>query len=586
MDVDFEKTKLCCLCSLDSVPEITGDVEFTSPKVELHPDLLDVLKTRGLKTALLNIRSLPKKIDELRLFLRRCRDIGILPLNETWLNDQLPSDEVAIPGLNLFRRDRSSSRKGGGVAIYISDKIQAVRRCDLEDMVLENLWLELMFPNSKGILFGTCYRPPDDSQFLEIFKLGLERVSGEDKETLLTGDFNYDLKALTQGADLQALKSVFRLHNFLQLIDCPTRVTKLSATLIDLIVTNNPRNIVKQGEVPFSLSDHDLVLCVRKINAMKYAPKIIECQDYRNNSLEEFCESLSQINWDPVRHASDVNNAFDLFNDIFKEQCDRHAPLIKKKVRGVNYPWLTNEIKKLMQQRDCFLKKARPTNKEIDWSAYRRSRNATNDKVRSAKANYNRNLIQENDDSKSSWRAVKRVLPNDKKLKLSMSSIKVDGNLKTDKNAIAEGFNHFFTSIVKTISDKLSQRSSKISCQRPQSPLQNTEATFTNENFEPSLVRPNVVYNLLRKLKVNKATGLDNIPARLLKDGASVISECLTHIINLSFSSGVVPDDSKTSRVVPLFKSGNREEMDNYRLIPILPVISKNRRESRISSIV
>ena len=51
---------------------------------------------------------------------------------------------------------------------------------------------------------------------------------------------------------------------------------------------------------------------------------------------------------------------------------------------------------------------------------------------------------------------------------------------------------------------------------------------------------------------MNKATGLDNIPARLLKDGAPVILECLTHIINLSFSSRVVPDDSvedfKTSR--------------------------------------
>ena len=87
-------------------------MEFTPPKVELHPDLLDVLKTRGLKIAHLNISSLPKKIDELRLFLRRCRDIGILPLNETWLNDQLPSDEVAIPSFNLFRRDHSSSRNG------------------------------------------------------------------------------------------------------------------------------------------------------------------------------------------------------------------------------------------------------------------------------------------------------------------------------------------------------------------------------------------------------------------------------------------------------------------------------------------
>ena len=47
-----------------------------------------------------------------------------------------------------------------------------------------------------------------------------------------------------------------------------------------------------------------------------------------------------------------------------------------------------------MQQGDWFLKKIRRTNKEIDWSNYRRSRNAVNKKVRLAKADYNRNLIK------------------------------------------------------------------------------------------------------------------------------------------------------------------------------------------------
>jgi len=36
----------------------------------------------------------------------------------------------------------------------------------------------------------------------------------------------------------------------------------------------------------------------------------------------------------------------DLCKDFFKEQCDRQAPLVKKKDKGVNYPWLTHEIKK------------------------------------------------------------------------------------------------------------------------------------------------------------------------------------------------------------------------------------------------
>ena len=96
LDVDFEKTKPCCLCSLGSGSDTTSDVEFTSWKTEMPNALLGVLKTRGLKIAHLNIRSLPKKIDEKRLFLQRCRDIRIFTLNETWLNERLSADVQSI----------------------------------------------------------------------------------------------------------------------------------------------------------------------------------------------------------------------------------------------------------------------------------------------------------------------------------------------------------------------------------------------------------------------------------------------------------------------------------------------------------
>ena len=46
-------------------------------------------------------------------------------------------------------------------------------------------------------------------------------------------------------------------------------------------------------------------------------------------------------------------------------------------------------------------------------------------------------------------------------------------------------------------------------------------------------------------------------------------------LVNLSLLTGVVPDEWKKARVVPLFKSGGQEIMDNYRPISILPVVSK-----------
>ena len=82
-------------------------------------------------------------------------------------------------------------------------------------------------------------------------------------------------------------------------------------------------------------------------------------------------------------------------------------------------------------------------------------------------------------------------------------------------------------------------------------------------------------YRQLTKLKVNKAKGLDQTPSCMLKDGVSIIANTVTYLVNLSLSVGSMPDEWKQAKVIPLYKSGCREDMDNYRPISILPVISE-----------
>ena len=79
----------------------------------------------------------------------------------------------------------------------------------------------------------------------------------------------------------------------------------------------------------------------------------------------------------------------------------------------------------------------------------------------------------------------------------------------------------------------------------------------------------------LKKLKTNKAVGLDQLPARLLKDSAEIIVKPLTTLINASLIYGYVPSEWKWARVNPLFKNGKSNDMDNYRPISVLPTISK-----------
>ena len=96
-----------------------------------------------------------------------------------------------------------------------------------------------------------------------------------------------------------------------------------------------------------------------------------------------------------------------------------------------------------------------------------------------------------------------------------------------------------------------------------------------NNAYSFSIVTEGKVLKLLNALSINKATGLDGIPSRFVRDSASIIVSPLTHIINLSIIQGVVPDDLKIARVVPLFKKNDKTEVGNYRPVSILSIISK-----------
>ena len=81
--------------------------------------------------------------------------------------------------------------------------------------------------------------------------------------------------------------------------------------------------------------------------------------------------------------------------------------------------------------------------------------------------------------------------------------------------------------------------------------------------------------DMIRQIDQTKASGYDNIPARLLVYAVEYIKEPLTHIFNLSITSGIFPDELKIARVIPVFKKGVKSSPGNYRPISILPVISK-----------
>ena len=86
---------------------------------------------------------------------------------------------------------------------------------------------------------------------------------------------------------------------------------------------------------------------------------------------------------------------------------------------------------------------------------------------------------------------------------------------------------------------------------------------------------PNKVFSLLNKLDKSKATGLDKISARLVRECADLICVPICDIFNQSINQGTFPDDWKYARVSPLYKQGDHGDVKNYRPISVIPIVAK-----------
>ena len=112
--------------------------------------------------------------------------------------------------------------------------------------------------------------------------------------------------------------------------------------------------------------------------------------------------------------------------------------------------------------------------------------------------------------------------------------------------------------------------------------IENTEVdynrylgSYQNESFFFLPVTSSEVKEVISNLDQSKASGYDNLSARLLVYAQKYVCQPLAHILNLSFTTGIFPDNLKVARVVPVLKKGDKSLPGNYRPISILPVVDK-----------
>ena len=201
-----------------------------------------------------------------------------------------------------------------------------------------------------------------------------------------------------------------------------------------------------------------------------------------------------------------------------------------------------------------------------DWLQFKKCRNLVNNEIKKGKELYYKRALDENEgNSRQTWRIINE-LTSKKTNNCCIKEIKSNGNSIYSPPELANAFNDHFSSIAPKLA-------SQIYSNNGPSHLHYLEGT--DKCFELTYTNPSKVFSLLSKLCKSKATGLDMISARLLRECADLIADPMCSIFNQSIRSGIFPQEWKCATVIPLLKEGNHSDLNNYHPISIVPIVAK-----------
>ena len=524
-------------------------------------------KKKGLHVANLNIQHFLPKIDEIKYHLSQKENkMHILGLCETFLNENTTNTDLSIPNYNFERRDRSN-KSGGGILIYVLDSLPYKRRRDLESDSVEVIWLEICFSHSKPFLLGFVYRPPNSKrEWCETFSKTIDIIDTQNIEYHIIGDFNFEYIPQTKKFQTAYWNEFVQHYGISQLVDCPTRVSQKSSTIIDHLYSNRETRIIEVFVSPLAISDHSPVCFTRSAreeNPCSTSHKCITYRSFNKFDLPAFQMDLAFSNINDVEKIIDPNTSLTMFYHIVNNVLQKHAPLKQKRVKFLSQPnWLTQDIKDAIRMRDSI-------DKKTNFASYKTVRNKVTYMIKSAKRDFYNNAVKQNTDPKFLWKNMRDITGNSSKNIFIPKSIFIENREITGEKNIASTFNDHFINICKIIKQKTFNENDFKDLQL------NLEENLKGKHFNIQPITPFEVKSFIEKLNCSKATGIDGIGPQILKYCGDFIVLPITAIINNSIRLGIFPDALKASYVMPVYKSNDKQDPNNYRPISILPSISK-----------
>ena len=518
----------------------------------------------------LNCRGTIGKLEEIFFYIEEnCPDI--LLVSESKLDESVSDSVCEPPGYRILRKDRSENFKekynmnglGGGIAILYKKELKVELFGKNKEDTEEIMWVYVKGKKSFliGLVYNTKYcKLMCDKNGESIFEKHIKEVSLMGCNSFVLGNFNIDLNEKCKKT--KKLNNIFENYGFSELINSHTRIDPVSGrkSALDHIWTN-AKKVIESGKTT-GVSDHEGIFV--KLTLEREIPKTqkITIRNLKNYNDIKFAQDLEgkleNSNINKLIAEKNTNEATIELTKTIRETLDVHAPFIEinPKEKNVYIPWY-NELKEKIKIKKELLKDSRTYGRNFFKERLKKITNIITFLKKFLKQKYIlEELEKAGEDPKKIWKVI-NFLVGKKETPEKIEPEELNQN-KVNK------YNEFFATIGINIEKELNTNMNYINEKNFDFPAFKFE-NETTENIE----------KIIDRIKTDVATGMDNIPSKIIKNTKSILSPYLTKIINLSFETKTFPDILKNAIIKPIFKKDDKNDISNYRPISILPVISK-----------
>ena len=161
-----------------------------------------------------------------------------------------------------------------------------------------------------------------------------------------------------------------------------------------------------------------------------------------------------------------------------------------------------------------------------------------------------------------SWKVIKEVIGKSKTMHNS-TKFNIHGNPTDDEAVISNSFNNYLIYVGPWLAQQIQSHINPLN--------------YVNDTMKSMFIPYISEYEITETVKSlkNSSAGWDCIPASIAEQCLKHYIKPLTYLINSSFESGTFPEELKLAKVIPIYKSGDKQDISDYRPISILSFFSK-----------